>query len=75
MVQLKVRKVGNSLGITLPAQVAQDLQVVEGAQLFLTKEPGGSFRITPYDPDFADAMKAAKSLMTRYRNALRELAK
>ena len=75
MVQLKVRKVGNSLGITLPAQVAQDLQVVEGAQLFLTKEPGGSFRITPYDPDFADAMKAAKSVMTRYRNALRELAK
>jgi putative addiction module antidote len=75
MVQLKVRKVGNSLGITLPAQIAQDLQVVEGTQLFLTKEPGGSFRITPYDPDFADAMKAAKSIMARYRNALRELAK
>ena len=75
MVQLKVRKVGNSLGVTLPAEAAQALRVKEGDRLFLTEGPGGTFRVTPYDPDFADAMKAAESFMARYRNALRELAK
>jgi putative addiction module antidote len=75
MVQLKVRKVGNSLGLTLPAEAAKALRVREGDQIFLTEAPGGCFRITPYDPDFADAMEAAESFMTRYRNALRELAK
>jgi len=74
MVQLKVRKVGNSLGVTLPAEAAKELKVQEGDQLFLTEAPGG-YRITPYDPDFADAMVAAESVMARYRNALRELAK
>ena len=72
---LKVRKVGNSLGVTLPAQAVKDLKVSEGDQLFLTEAPGGCYRLTPYNPDFADAIKAAKSVMTRYRNALRELAK
>jgi putative addiction module antidote len=75
MVQLKVRKVGNSLGVTLPAEAAQALKVKEGDQLFLTEGPGGTFRVTPYDPEFADAMRAAESFMARYRNALRELAK
>ena len=75
MVQLKIRRVGNSLGLTLPAGTAQAMHVREGDQIFLTQGPDGSFRITPYDPEFADAMKAAESFMARYRNALRELAR
>jgi putative addiction module antidote len=75
MVQVRVRRVGNSLGLTLPAQAVRELNVSEGDELFLTEAPGGCYRITPYDPDFAEAMKAAESFMTRYRNALRELAK
>lgn len=75
MVQLTVRKVGNSLGVTLPVQAAQVLQVKEGDKLFLTEAPGGSFRITPYDPTFAEAMKVAEGFMSRYKNALRDLAK
>lgn len=74
MVRLKVRRVGNSLGVTLPAEAAKELRVKEGDPLFLTEAPGG-FRLTPYDPDFADAMTGAESVMKRYRNALRELAK
>ena len=75
MVQLKIRRVGNSLGVTLPAATAQAMKVREGDKVFLTEAPDGSFRITPYDPDFADAMKAAESFMARYKNALRELAR
>lgn len=74
MVQLTVRKVGNSLGVTLPAQAAQALHVKEGDKLFLTETPGG-FRVTPYDPSFAETMEVAEDFMSRYKNALRNLAK
>lgn len=75
MVRLKIRKVGNSLGVTLPAEVARALKVREGDPLYLTEGPAGSFRVTPFDPEFADSLEAAESFMARYRNALRELAK
>ncbi len=75
MVQLKVRKVGNSLGFTVPAEVARTLHLREGDPLYLTEAPDGSFRITPYDPEFGTAMEAASSFMVRYRNTLRALAK
>jgi putative addiction module antidote len=74
MVKLTVRKVGNSLGVTLPAQAAQTLHVKEGDELFLTEAPGG-FRLTPYDPKFAETMEVAESFMSRFKNALRNLAK
>jgi putative addiction module antidote len=74
MVQLTVRKVGNSLGLTLPGQAAQALGVKEGDKLFLTQAPDG-FHITAFDPEFAETMKTAEDFMSRYRNALRELAK
>jgi putative addiction module antidote len=74
MVRLTVRKVGNSLGVTLPAVAAQALRVKEGDALYLTEAPGG-FRITSYDPGFAETMEVAEGFMSRYRNALRDLAK
>ena len=74
MVRLTVRKVGNSLGVTLPARAAQTLRVREGDILYLTEAPGG-FRLTPYDPHFAETIDLAEGFMRRYKNALRELAK
>ena len=74
MVQITVRKVGNSLGVILPAEATAALQVGEGDRLFLTRSPEG-FRLTPYDPAFERQMKVADEGMKQYRNALRELAK
>ena len=74
MVALRVRKIGNSLGVILPAQAAAALKVSEGDQLFLTESPEG-MRITAYDPSFEKQMKVAAKGMKKYRNALRELAK
>ena len=74
MVQLRIRKIGNSIGVILPAEATAALQVGEGDKLFLTQSPGG-FRITPYDPAFERQMKVAARGMKKYRNALRELAK
>jgi putative addiction module antidote len=75
MVQLTVRKVGNSLGVILPLEAARTLQVKEGDKLFLTEAPGGSFRISPYDPNFAQTMNVAEDFMGRFKNALRDLGK
>ena len=74
MVQMKVRKIGNSLGVILPVEAAAALHVAEGDKLFLTQSPEG-FRLTPYDPSFERQMKVAVKGMKKYRNALRELAK
>jgi putative addiction module antidote len=66
--------VGNSLGVTLPAEAASQLQVREGDSIYLVRTPDG-FRLTANDPDFAEAMEAAEGFMARYRNALRALVK
>jgi len=74
-IETKVRRIGNSLGIVLPKEALQSLKVEEGATLYLTEAPEHSLRITQGDEDFAKKMKIARSLMSRYHNALRELAK
>lgn len=74
MIKLTIRRVGNSLGLTLPAEAAKALQVQEGDALYLTRTPDG-YQLVPYDPDFEKAMQKAEGFMARYRNTLRELAK
>ena len=74
MIKTTVRKIGNSLGVILPARALQMLQVKEGDALYLTETPEG-VRVTPYDPEFDETMKVAEGVMARYRNTLRELAK
>ena len=74
MTELKIRRIGNSLGAVLPKEVLKRLKVSEGDKLCLTESPEG-FKITSYDEDFALAMKAFERSRKRYRNALRELAK
>jgi len=71
--KIKVRKVGNSLGMILPRDVAATLRVAEGDSVTLTKSADG-YRITA-DPDVERQVEAGKRVMRRYRNTLRELAK
>ena len=75
LVKTKTRKVGNSVGLILPKEILNRMNVREGDRVFLTEGPDGGFRITPYDPGFEEQMSAAESVMKRYRNTLRELAK
>ncbi|HEY9802304.1 MAG TPA: AbrB/MazE/SpoVT family DNA-binding domain-containing protein [Leptolyngbyaceae cyanobacterium] len=70
----KIRKIGNSLGITIPKEVLQKLRVKEGDSVYITETPTG-VHITAHDPDFEKAMEAYRKVRTKYRNALRELAK
>ena len=75
MLELKVRKFGNSLGVVLPKQVIQRLNSGDGERLFLTESPDGAYRLTPYDPAFEKKMIKAGDIMRRYRNTLRALSR
>lgn len=75
MVELKVRKFGNSLGVVLPKEVIHRLQTRDGQRLFLIEAAEGDYRLTPYDPAFEKKMKKADQIMSRYRNTLHALSK
>jgi putative addiction module antidote len=74
MIELKIVKVGNSLGMRLPREVLSRLQLGDGDRIILTESPEGGYRLTPYDPDFERQMKIAEEGMRRYRNTLKALA-
>lgn len=75
MVELKVHKVGNSLGVVLPKEVVQRLQTGDGETLYLIDAPDGEYRLTAYDPDFVKKIAKAEDIIGRYRNTLRVLGK
>jgi len=75
MVELKIRKIGNSLGVVLPREVLSRLNAGDGERLYLIEGPDGTYRLTPYDPAFEKKMHKAEDIMARYRNTLRALAK
>ncbi len=72
--ELKLRKIGNSLGTTWPKEILRRLNVKEGDKLY-TVEPQHGVLVTPYDPEFEKTMDIAKRVMARDRDALKELAK
>jgi putative addiction module antidote len=74
MVELKVRKFGNSLGVVLPEEVVARLNIRDGAPLYLSETPDG-YRLVSYDPAFEKKMEAAESIIRRYPNTLHILAK
>lgn len=74
-VELKLRKVGNSVGLILPKEALARLNAGTGDALYLTETTDGGFRLTSSNPEFARKMKAAGNLSRRYRHALKELAK
>jgi putative addiction module antidote len=75
VVALKIRKVGNSLGLVLPKEVVSRLRASEGEDVFLLEGPNNTYRITPFDPAFEKKMEKAEEIMARYRNTLHVLAK
>ena len=71
---LKVRRIGNSLGVVLPKELLAKLRVGEGDQLSVSETPGG-VALSPFNDRLQEQIEAGRRGMKRYRNALRELAK
>jgi putative addiction module antidote len=75
ILKLKLRKVGNSVGLVLPKEALAHLKADEGDTLIFSESPDGGYRVTPNNDPFAQQMAMAEGIAQRYRNALRELAK
>ena len=75
VLELKLRKVGNSIGVVLPKEALARLNADEGDAIYLTDTTDGGFRVTSSNPEFARKLQVAEKLSRRYRHALKELAK
>jgi len=73
MIEVKLRRIGNSLGAVFPRAALERLNLHEGERIFLTETPDG-YRITPFDPEFARQMEIAEEGMAAFRNTLRALS-
>jgi putative addiction module antidote len=74
MTALKLTQIGNSVGVILPKEVLARLKLEKGDTVFVTDAEGG-IKLTPYSAEFETQMSAAREVMKRRRNVLRELAK
>lgn len=70
---VKLRKVGNSTTITLPASVLESLHLRENDEIAV-EVAGDRIVLTRASQDFQDAWSAYQSLEPRFRNANRKLA-
>jgi putative addiction module antidote len=71
---LKLRQAGGSIAATLPKDMADRLHLTAGDSVLAVETERGIL-LTPYDPEIEEALAIAGKVSSRYRNALRELAK
>lgn len=69
----KIRKIGSSMGVILNRELLQALNLREGDEVFIVRTADG-LMLTPYDPDFAQALEASREFMRQYRDDLKALA-
>ncbi|MDI7776501.1 AbrB/MazE/SpoVT family DNA-binding domain-containing protein [Asticcacaulis sp. EMRT-3] len=72
--ELKITRIGNSLGVILPREILLRMGLDKGDSLFVSETPEG-YHVSPYNPAFAAQMETARELMKTRRNAVHELSK
>lgn len=75
MLELKVRKIGNSFGVLLPKATLEKLKVKEGESLYFTESEDGGYRVTGYNENFTRQVQEAEKIMHEDKELLRELSK
>jgi putative addiction module antidote len=73
MQTVKLRKVGNSTTVTLPASVVEALHLHENDEIAV-EVAGERIVLTRATSDYQDAWAAYQKVEPRYRNANRKLA-
>lgn len=74
MTRLKIRKIGNSLGVVLPKDVLDQLKVQEGDTLDVVPTQNG-VSLSVSDEEVDRLMQMAERIMEENREVLRALAK
>ena len=70
---LKVTTVGDSVGIILPKEILDRLQVKGGDSVYAIETKNG-IELTAYNPEFAKQIDTAERVMDEDRDALGRLA-
>lgn len=73
MMKLKLRAIGNSIGVILPKDLLSKLRVEKDDSLYIIETSNG-FSLSPYDKDFDQAMNIAEKVMRRDRDVLKKLS-
>lgn len=71
--EIRLRQAGGSVTATLPKDMADRLQVKPGDRMYVIETDRGVL-LTPYDPDFEEALDAFSQVRRQYRNTLKKLA-
>jgi len=72
--EVTLRRAGGSIGATLPKEMADRLHLEPGDRVLAVETEKGIL-LTPYEPQVEEALRVARRVAKKYRNALRELAK
>lgn len=72
MKPVKLQKLGGSVAAVLPKPLLDRLHLAAGDEVHVIETADGLL-ITPFDPDFEDAMAVHERGARKYRNALRQL--
>lgn len=73
MMNVTIRKIGNSEGIIIPKEVLDGLGVKAGDAMQLRAE-NGRLTMEPVAEDISEDLEAARHFMEKYKNALKKLA-
>jgi putative addiction module antidote len=71
--ETKIRQIGNSLGVTLPKQLIEELHLKSGDKLTIEKN-GTNLELKPTDPEFEEWAEAYRQANIDYKAVLKELA-
>lgn len=71
--EITLRKAGGSVTATLPKAIADRMNVAAGDKLYIIETDRGVL-LTPYDPEFNEALEAFEQVRKQYRNTLKRLA-
>lgn len=72
---MKVRRIGNSLGVILPKEILASLGADEGDTIDVVQTSDGRIELAVVDKEADDLMTMAEEIMAENRAVLRALAK
>ncbi len=75
MATTKIRRVGGSLGMILPKNLLEELNLREGDEVSIIPLGDGTFKVTGYNARFEEQLSHYAEVAAQYRNALSQLAK
>lgn len=74
MKTVRLRKIGNSFGFTIPKELMEKYNIKEGEELHVIETSEG-FAFTPYDPEFDEWTSSFNKTNSKFKNTLKALSK